>query len=584
MAAAALDLFSASEEPDGGAPRSVSGKCPVGGAGSGDRAVEGAGSGDSAVNGAGSGRRSDSLGAADSLRKLQAVVDLLDELCQEKVSDLSGAELLQFSELLASVRARTDALHSTTLVRVKDTGDFRSTGSRTLAEFERKISRTSLANSRTTVKRAEALHDHLADFNADLQQGKISTGHIDVLTRATQDPQLKEKLLDPEDGAAQLLVAARSMDAGRFTKRVRAWATKHAPSRAEREAQAQFEEQTLAFVETEGGWKIKGQLDSLNGQIVNNVLTSAMGVPTAGDPRGPLERRAAALVEICQRVAQDKDVASLGNGAAHITVQIPFDTLVTAEARAKIASRSASVQGTAAQDRESGATGGYGVVRGHGAVDRSGRASDGRASDGRASGVQVVGGEVIGGEVIGGEVAGRHGGAGELTGGEVTSSAHPDPETLGCVIAEIRAGIDPDLFAGLEPATLDDGTPLVPSQLLTLLCGSRLSRQIFTPDGIVLDHGQATRLCTNGQRRAVIARDGTCRFPGCDHTHQASEIHHAIPWHQGGPTDIGNLIMLCWYHHQFVHQNDITIYRHENGVSFRDDAGYWYTERGRERR
>jgi hypothetical protein len=31
-------------------------------------------------------------------------------------------------------------------------------------------------------------------------------------------------------------------------------------------------------------------------------------------------------------------------------------------------------------------------------------------------------------------------------------------------------------------------------------------------------------------------------------------VHHVIPWPQGGPTDIPNLVTLCDAHHRAVHE------------------------------
>lgn len=525
-----------------------------------------------------------------SLTQLNTAITALDELCGTGVGHLSGEDLLEFSERLAAAKARLDALHSSVLFRIRETGDFKSTGSRTVSDYERRVSRTSINDSRNAVKRAEALHDHLSDFKEDLQDGKISSAHIDVLTRFTSNPRLKEQLNDPQDGAEQLRKAAQNLDAGGFAKRVKAWSIKHSPKQAEEAAQKHFEDQKVAFVESEDGWRLSGYLNPLNGTIVNSVLTAAMGVPTAGDPRGPLERRAAALVEICQRVAQDSDVAATGNGAAHITIHIPFESLVTAEARARLAAAtaeavidSASSSGSAAPTALASSTGLATYAR-SASFRNAITSSDVKNTSGQAAIDDVDAFEL---ETSGNDDRNR---GSTRNVGDVDSTEsvkrrvkRRNETILGPVLAEIRAGISPDLFVGLEPATLDDGTPLVPSELMALLCGSRISRQIFDSDGIVLDHGKTTRLCTKGQRRAVIARDGTCQFPGCDHTQMAAEIHHAVPWQSGGNTDIDNLIMLCWYHHQFVHQKEITIYRHQHGLRFVDSQGNLYTERGRER-
>ena len=447
---------------------------------------------------------------AGAVRELTSIIDRIDALARGTVDSLAGEELLEFSSLLAKAETKIGALRADALARVNETGDWQNAGARTVDEYERQVSKTSLADSRKSVKRAKALKNDLPTFKEDLSDGEISVAHVDVLTKVIQSPALKEQLLDPDDGEAQLREAAQTMDAGQFEKRVKAWAIKHAPKRSERMAREKSKEERLSIVEDSDGWIISGYLDPINGKIVDSTLTKVMGVPSLGDPRGPLSRRAAALAEICDRAAQDSDEAGKGNGGAHITVQVPLETLVTAEAAAKLEEEAA------AAEREQGAA----------------------------------------------------------------PVEHP---VLGPVLAEIRAGIDPDLFTGLEPATLDDGTPLVPSDLMTLLCDSRISKQIFSRDGVILDHGQAHRLCTPQQRRAVIARDRTCRFPGCHHTYQSSQVHHAIHWKNGGNSDIDNLVMLCWHHHRFVHRNDITIFRHRDGWSFRDGNGWEYTAHGRRR-
>ncbi|MGH8949398.1 MAG: HNH endonuclease, partial [Acidimicrobiia bacterium] len=81
-----------------------------------------------------------------------------------------------------------------------------------------------------------------------------------------------------------------------------------------------------------------------------------------------------------------------------------------------------------------------------------------------------------------------------------------------------------------------------------------------------------TRTIPPALRRAIIHRDGnTCTADGCPSTHRL-QVHHIIPWSQGGPTDPDNLITLCWYHHQIViHQRGFQAYRHpEHGrIRFR---------------
>ncbi|MCA0295092.1 MAG: HNH endonuclease [Actinobacteria bacterium] len=41
-------------------------------------------------------------------------------------------------------------------------------------------------------------------------------------------------------------------------------------------------------------------------------------------------------------------------------------------------------------------------------------------------------------------------------------------------------------------------------------------------------------------------------FPGCDAPPSACEAHHVVPWQQGGPTALWNLVLLCHPHHPTV--------------------------------
>lgn len=75
-------------------------------------------------------------------------------------------------------------------------------------------------------------------------------------------------------------------------------------------------------------------------------------------------------------------------------------------------------------------------------------------------------------------------------------------------------------------------------------------------DGTPLNVGRATRLATADQRRAVLARDGGCVFPGCAAPASATDLHHVHQWRDGGPTDLENLACLCRFHHSVTHRAD----------------------------
>jgi hypothetical protein len=124
-----------------------------------------------------------------------------------------------------------------------------------------------------------------------------------------------------------------------------------------------------------------------------------------------------------------------------------------------------------------------------------------------------------------------------------------------------RDGI-PSLPAGWDAAVLADGTPIPPSVLARLACDSEVSRVVFGPDSQVLDVGRAERLYTRALRRAVVARDAHCAYPGCYQPPALCEVHHVRHWAaHGGETSIGNGVLLCWWHHDVAHRRHLTIQR-----------------------
>ena len=86
-----------------------------------------------------------------------------------------------------------------------------------------------------------------------------------------------------------------------------------------------------------------------------------------------------------------------------------------------------------------------------------------------------------------------------------------------------------------------------PASLRTHLLPAR-----FTSLSQPLDLGRTTRLIPPHLRKAVIQRDKRCRFPGCEQPPSICQIHHLIPWAQGGATALGNLALFCRYHHTIV--------------------------------
>ncbi len=121
--------------------------------------------------------------------------------------------------------------------------------------------------------------------------------------------------------------------------------------------------------------------------------------------------------------------------------------------------------------------------------------------------------------------------------------------------------IDFETFAGRPPADPTQGCceivglgPVAPSLVNTLACDAAIGRIVMRGESEVLDVGRRTRLVTPAQRRALIARDQTCTEDGCDIPGEWCDVHHIIPWQDGGPTDLEHLEFRCRTHHLKRHR------------------------------
>jgi len=87
----------------------------------------------------------------------------------------------------------------------------------------------------------------------------------------------------------------------------------------------------------------------------------------------------------------------------------------------------------------------------------------------------------------------------------------------------------------------------------------------FDSDGQVVNVGRDHRLYTSRQRIGLAARDGGCRWPGCDRPPSWCEAHHIDEWDaHGGRTNIATGILLCRFHHLLVHDQGWRIH-HDHG-------------------
>ena len=89
-------------------------------------------------------------------------------------------------------------------------------------------------------------------------------------------------------------------------------------------------------------------------------------------------------------------------------------------------------------------------------------------------------------------------------------------------------------------------------------------------NGEPLNIGRRSRTIPPAMRRALKARDGGCRFPGCT-SHKFCDGHHIKHWSDGGETSLDNLVLLCRYHHRLVHEGGFDCKRSKDGEIYFED-------------
>jgi hypothetical protein len=103
------------------------------------------------------------------------------------------------------------------------------------------------------------------------------------------------------------------------------------------------------------------------------------------------------------------------------------------------------------------------------------------------------------------------------------------------------------------PCELGATGPVHPETARRLTCDASIARVVLGPRSEPLDVGRRTPVVPAGIRRAVVARDRGCRFPGCERPEPWCDAHHVIHWADGGSTSLTNLVLLCRPHHRLIH-------------------------------
>jgi hypothetical protein len=122
---------------------------------------------------------------------------------------------------------------------------------------------------------------------------------------------------------------------------------------------------------------------------------------------------------------------------------------------------------------------------------------------------------------------------------------------------ELREPADRDADGPHGRCELENGPGFHTDTARGLACDASVVT-IVERAGEPLSVGRKTRTIPPAIRRALRARDGGCRFPGCT-ADRFIDAHHVRHWADGGATELGNLINLCRRHHRLIHEGTVRL-------------------------
>ena len=132
---------------------------------------------------------------------------------------------------------------------------------------------------------------------------------------------------------------------------------------------------------------------------------------------------------------------------------------------------------------------------------------------------------------------------------------------------QVMSSLETLLGAAGAPAAEMDlcSVPISSTTVERLACDSSITRVLLDSESVVIDVGRAKRVVSGPTKRALNARDGHCRWPGCERPASWSAAHHVVHWIHGGTSDLDNLILLCHRHHWMVHEGNWQLVRGDDG-------------------
>ena len=114
-------------------------------------------------------------------------------------------------------------------------------------------------------------------------------------------------------------------------------------------------------------------------------------------------------------------------------------------------------------------------------------------------------------------------------------------------------------------AEIIGGEALPQTVLERLMCMATVTGVVFDGKGQPIWVGRDRRFPTDAQIKAIIARDRHCTGTGCTAGPERCEIHHIVPWEEGGLTDIDKMCLACPHCHHNIHDRCYIVIKTNTG-------------------
>ncbi|WP_203910848.1 HNH endonuclease signature motif containing protein [Rhizocola hellebori] len=426
----------------------------------------------------------------------------------------------------------------------------------------------------TIVRRLPAVHAAMSAGDIDLPRARVIADAV-----CTLDLDLARDIVK------KILPQAPALTTGALRVRLAKLVIQADPQAAAKRHRKRIRDRRVELQNTEDSCAtlLGMNLPADTALAASNRLTSlARAVKQAGDPRSLDQLRADTFLNLL-----------LGNTCGHPRFGAPHGNH-----RSTSSSCSGTGTGTGTGTGSSGCAG-TGASGGGTGTGSSGTSSTSGGRSGVHGGGMSAGGTGAGGSGTGvsgsgvgngtGGVSGRGGvsGGGGTCGGDCCGCCG-NARDAGSGAGRPRSGGveltgDLEMLARLseEPGNLAGYGPVIADIARQVAQQQRHSPWTFTirdPNTGEIFTGATRRRPTEAMARHVRARDRTCRAPGCRRPAIYADIDHTIPYHLGGLTVVGNLGVLCRYHHRAKHEGWWLLVQVRPGVFvWRSPLGRRYT-------